>query len=111
LSIQLERLKKYLERDKTGMRREILKILLDKKEVTSEYLYAQIGGKYRKTKRSFAAILGLLVVRLGMLKRNEKSGLICYSLKQDFRDVVKEVLKRYEYDEEHSDDKIKRLWN
>ncbi len=90
------RLKKYLERDRNGIRRELLKILLEGKKYTTDEIYSKLKERVSVglNKRGVSAMVGLMCARLGILKTElgEKNR---YYIKPEYADLVREFLKKY----------------
>ena len=90
------RLRRYLERDKKGIRKELLKLLLDNKKYTTDEIYQKLKDKDLDLKaRGVSAMVGLMSARLGILKMElgEKNK---YYLKEEYADLVKSVLKEFD---------------
>lgn len=90
------RLRKYLERDKKGVRKELLKLLLDGKRYTTTEIYEKLKEKgFDLNARGVSAMVGLMSARLGILKMElgEKNR---YYLKPEYTDLVKSVLEEFD---------------
>ena len=90
------RLRRYLERDKKGVRRELLKLLLDNKKYTTDEIYKKLKNKHFDLKaRGVSEMVGLMSARLGILKMElgEKNR---YYLKEEYADLVRSILKEFE---------------
>ena len=87
------RLIRYLERDRKGIRREVLGILVDGKKYTTTEIYEKLKQKgYDINLRGVSAMIGLMNTKLGIVKmeigeRNK------YYIKPEYIDLVKSVLK------------------
>ncbi len=87
------RLIRYLERDRKGIRREVLSILVDGKKYTTTEIYEKLRQKgYDINLRGVSAMIGLMNTKLGIVKmeigeRNK------YYIKPEYIDLVKSVLK------------------
>ena len=89
------RLRKYLERDRKGVRRELLKLLLDGKKYTTAEIYQKLREKgFDLNARGVSAMVGLMSARLGILKMElgEKNR---YFLKPEYVDLVKSILEEF----------------
>ncbi len=90
-----ERLKKYLERDRNGIRRELLKILLEGEKYTTDEIYSKLKERLNTAvnKRGVSAMVGLMCARLGILKTElgEKNK---YYINQQYADLVRELLEK-----------------
>jgi len=87
------RLVRYLERDRKGIRREVLTILVDGKKYTTTEIYEKLRQKgYDINLRGVSAMIGLMNTKLGIVKmeigeRNK------YYIKPEYIDLVKSVLR------------------
>jgi len=87
------RLVRYLERDRKGIRGEVLSILVDGKKYTTTEIYEKLKQKgYDINLRGVSAMIGLMNTKLGIVKmeigeRNK------YYIKPEYIDLVKSVLK------------------
>lgn len=91
-----QRLRKYLERDRTGVRKELIKLLLDGKKYTTEDIYRFLVEKgYQLNLRGVSAMIGLMSARLGIVKMElgEKNR---YYLKKEYEDLVRSILVNFE---------------
>ncbi len=91
------RLKKYLERDRNGIRKELLKILLEGEKYTTDEIYSRLKERVSTSninKRGVSAMVGLMCARLGILKTElgEKNR---YYIKPEYADLVKEAIEKY----------------
>jgi len=90
------RLRKYLERDKKGIRKELLRLLLQGKKYTTEEIYRELNDKGTQLNiRGVSAMVGLMSARLGIIKMElgEKNK---YFLKPEYAELVESILKEYE---------------
>lgn len=88
-----ERVKAYLERDKTGIRRELLLILLEGEKYTTLEICEILRKKgYEVNQKSVSAMIGILGSKLGLVK-SEGSEKKRYYLKKEYSQVVKKVVE------------------
>ncbi|HDN73567.1 hypothetical protein DRP04_01650 [Archaeoglobales archaeon] len=90
------RIRKYLERDKKGIRRELLKTLLDDRKFTTEEIHKILIEKgYSINPRGVSAMVGLICARLGVLKTElgEKNK---YYLKKEYAELVRKIIEEFE---------------
>lgn len=88
-----ERLKAYLKRDKTGMRRELLMFLLQGGKYSSSEIQDFLKSKgYEVSQKGVSAMIGFIGSRLGIIKREggEKKR---YFLKREYVQVVREIVE------------------
>lgn len=90
-----ERLKKYLERDRNGIRRELLKILLEGEKYTTDEIYNRLKERLNTSvnKRGVSAMVGLMCARLGILK-TELGDKNKYYINQQYADLVRELIEK-----------------
>jgi|Deesub1362A_J573_1020465.scaffolds.fasta_scaffold00288_8 arginine repressor len=90
------RIRKYLERDKNGIRRELIRILLEGRKFTTEEIHRKLVERgFNINVRGVSAMVGLIGARLGILKTElgEKNR---YYLRKEYGDLVKRVLQEFE---------------
>jgi len=90
------RLKKYLSRDRNGVRRELIKLLLNGEKYTTDEIFRMLISKnFDLNIRGVSAMVGLISARLGILKveMGEKNR---YYMKEEYRGLVKKVLEEYD---------------
>uniref|UniRef100_A0A7J2THS4 DUF2551 domain-containing protein n=1 Tax=Archaeoglobus fulgidus TaxID=2234 RepID=A0A7J2THS4_ARCFL len=87
------RVKKYLEKDKNGIRKELLLIFLDGKKHTSDEIFEILKSKgYDVNRKSVSAMLGVVSSKLGIVKTElgEKKK---YYIKSEYVDLVERAVK------------------
>jgi len=90
------RLRRYLERDKKGIRKELLKLFLKGNKLTTKDIFNELSQRgIQLNIRGVSAMVGLMSARLGILKMElgEKNK---YFIKPEYFDLVKSVLKEFE---------------
>ncbi|MCX8172187.1 MAG: DUF2551 domain-containing protein [Archaeoglobaceae archaeon] len=88
-----ERVKSYLERDGTGIRRELIMILLQGGKYTSFEIYEILRNKgYEVNQKRVSAMIGILGSRLGILK-SETGDKKRYYLKEEYIQVVRDIVE------------------
>ena len=89
-----ERLVKYLGRDDTGIRKEILKMFLNGGKFTTNDAFEYLKKtEFTISYRGVSAMVGLMNTRVGVLSINVTGDRNIYSLKKDYEDVVRYVLE------------------
>ncbi|MCL7412808.1 MAG: DUF2551 domain-containing protein [ANME-2 cluster archaeon] len=90
-----KRLEKYIELDTNGIRNFILNIFLHVKEATVDVVYKILSQKYDVSHNMVASMIGYIHSKLGILNAHKESykTTIVYSLKDDYIDMVKTLLK------------------
>ncbi len=90
------RVRKYLERDKNGLRKELLRVLLEGEKFTTSEIHRRLSEKgYTINPRGVSAMVGLISARLGILKTElgEKNR---YYLKSEYADLVRRIIEEFE---------------
>ena len=90
-----ERVRKYLERDKDGIRKELLRVFLEGRKFTTDEIHKRLVEKgYNINVKGVSAMVGLISSRLGILKTElgEKNR---YHLKEEYADIVKRILDEF----------------
>ncbi len=92
----VRRLRKYLERDRSGVRKALLRIVLTGEKLTTEDIQKRLAEMgYELNIRGVSAMVGLMSARLGILKLEigEKNK---YYLKKEYEGVVRSLLEEFE---------------
>ncbi|WP_242492637.1 DUF2551 domain-containing protein [Methanolobus psychrotolerans] len=91
-----ERLIKYLSRDDTGIRKVVLKLFLNGGKFTTGDVYEHLHNTdFDVSYRGVSAMVGLMNTRLGILSIDVTGDHNIYLLKEDYRDIVRNVLDNY----------------
>ena len=69
------RLKSYLSRDRTGIRREVLRLFLSIKSVTITELVAELQKQFSVTFHAIASMVGIIASRIGILRATRNAGI------------------------------------
>ncbi|MBO8181891.1 MAG: DUF2551 domain-containing protein [Archaeoglobus sp.] len=89
------RLRKYLERDRKGVRAEMLKLMLSGRKYTTDEIYKKLQAKGVDIKtRGVSAMIGLMSARLGIIKM-ELGSKNRYFLKPEYSELVTRILNEY----------------
>jgi hypothetical protein len=87
------RLKLYLSRDKTGIRRELLRLFVRIKSMTVAELVAELRKQYAVTFHKIASMVGIIASRIGILRVIRNSdGISAYKLKEKYIDIVVRIV-------------------
>jgi len=88
------RLKRYLSRDRTGIRHETLRLFLTVKSLTIADIYEKLGKRFSISYHSVAAMVGIIASRLGILHitRNRENTCSMYQLKEQYIDIVVRIV-------------------
>jgi hypothetical protein len=90
------RLRKYLERDRKGVRKKLLRILLQGEKYTTEEMFNMLHGT-QLNPRGVSAMVGLMGARLGILK-TELGNKNKYFLRSEYAELVRSILEEFERD-------------
>jgi hypothetical protein len=88
------RLKNYVSRDKTGIRREMLKLFLKLRSITIHRMFEYLNKKFSISYHSVAAMVGIAASRLGILhvNRTKEGTTSVYELKEQYFDLVTRII-------------------
>jgi hypothetical protein len=87
------RLKSYLSRDKTGIRRELLRLFVRIKSMTVAELVAELQKQYTVTFHKIASMVGIIASRIGILRVTRNSdGVSAYELREKYIDIVVRIV-------------------
>ena len=88
-----DRLKTYLERDGSGVRRAVLELFLEKHIFTTEEVYHHLKEDgYTVSYRGVSAMVGLMNTRLGIFRIDVTKNHNVYSLKDSYEGIVRSLL-------------------
>ncbi|MGB8891706.1 MAG: DUF2551 domain-containing protein [Methanoregula sp.] len=83
------RLKSYLSRDKTGIRREVLRILLKIRQTTIADILAGLREQFKVSFHTIASMVGIIASRIGILKVSRNpGGVTTYELREKYACMV-----------------------
>ena len=83
------RLRSYLSRDRTGIRRELLRLFVKIRSITIAELVAELQKQYTVTFHAIASMVGIISSRIGILHASRNAdGVNSYELKEKYFDVV-----------------------
>ena len=84
-----QRLRSYLSRDKTGIRREVLRLFLKVKSISIAEIVVELQKQFTVTFHAVASMVGIISSRIGILHANRKTdGVNSYELKEKYVDIV-----------------------
>ena len=87
------RLKMYLSRDKTGIRREVLNLFLNIKPMTIAEIVAELQKRFSVTFHAIASMIGIIASRIGILKATRNTdGVTSYALKEKYVNIVVRIV-------------------
>ena len=83
------RLRSYLSRDKTGIRREVLRLLLRIRQTTIAEILAGLKEQFPVSFHTIASMVGIIASRIGILKVSRNAGgVTTYELKEKYSSMV-----------------------
>jgi hypothetical protein len=87
------RLRSYLSRDRTGIRREVLMLFLRMRSITIADLVAELQKQFSVTFHAIASMVGIITSRIGILRATRKAeGMNTYELKEKYVDLVVRIV-------------------
>ncbi|MDY6865304.1 MAG: DUF2551 domain-containing protein [Halobacteriota archaeon] len=90
-----ERVKNYLNRDHTGVRKAILTLFLSDGTFTTEDVFTSLEGNFDISYRGISAMVGLMNTRLGILSVDVTGEHNVYCLKDSHKDLLESILGNY----------------
>jgi hypothetical protein len=88
------RLRGYLLRDRTGIRREVLNLFLRLRSLTIPRIYEYLRQRFSVSYHALASMVGIIASRIGILhvKKRKDSPYAVYELREEYVDVVTQLL-------------------
>ena len=88
------RLKAYLLRDRTGIRREVVGLFLRLRSLTIPRIYETLRHRFSVSYHALASMVGIIASRIGILhmRKQPDSPYAVYELKEEYVDVVTQLL-------------------
>ncbi|MDD1702214.1 MAG: DUF2551 domain-containing protein [Methanoregula sp.] len=87
------RLKSYLSRDRTGIRREVLRLLLRIRSVTIADIVAELKNQFPVSYHAVASMIGIIASRIGILRASRNAdGFNTYELKEKYAEMVVRIV-------------------
>ena len=88
------RLRKYLARDKSGIRKELLSLLVRAKSLTVAKIHEKLAEKSSASSHAVASMVGTIASKLGILstRRNPSGTLGVYEVKEQYVDVIEQAI-------------------
>ncbi|MHC1625909.1 MAG: DUF2551 domain-containing protein [Methanoculleaceae archaeon] len=90
-----ERLRRYLSRDKNGLRHEVLRLFVRMRSLTVREIYDYVKERFNVTYHSLASMVGTIASRIGILRvrKSVNNTTSVYELKEEYRDLLVRALK------------------
>jgi len=88
------RLRMYLSRDHTGIRRAMLQLFLKIKSLTIAKICEYLNRRFNISYHSVAAMVGIIASRIGILHvmKNREGTHSVYQLKEQYSDLVAKIV-------------------
>jgi predicted transcriptional regulator len=88
------RLKNYISRDRTGIRRALLTLFLRLKSLTIAQIFEALNRQFSISYHSVAAMVGIIASKIGILHvtKNKEGTYSVYSLKEQYIDTVERII-------------------
>jgi hypothetical protein len=88
------RLKNYLSRDRTGIRRALLNLFLAVKSLTIAQIFEFLNRQFSISYHSVAAMVGIIASKIGILHvtRDKEGTCSVYSLKAKYVETVERIV-------------------
>ena len=87
------RLRSYISRDRTGIRRELLRLFVRVKSMTIAELVTELQKNFSVTFHKIASMVGIIASRIGILRVTKSpDGVSSYELKDKYIDVVVRIV-------------------
>ncbi|MDR3102750.1 MAG: DUF2551 domain-containing protein [Methanocalculaceae archaeon] len=88
------RLHKYLARDKSGIRKELLCLFVRAKSLTVAQVHEKLAEKFSVSYHSIASMVGTIASKLGVLfTRRSSDGVTgVYGVKEQYIDVIEQAI-------------------
>jgi len=89
-----DRLRGYLSRDRTGIRRALLSLFIASRSMTIPFVYQELRGGFPASYHSVAPMVGTLASRIGILRvtRSGATTSSVYELREQYLDLVTRVM-------------------
>jgi hypothetical protein len=88
------RLRSYLSRDRTGIRRELLRLFVKIKSMTIAELANELQKQFAVTFHAIASMVGIIASRIGILHMIRRAdGVSSYELKEKYVDIVVRIVQ------------------
>jgi len=88
------RLKEYLSRDRTGIRKALLALFIRMKAWTIPQIFEQLKQHFTISYHSIASMVGIIASRIGILRvrKSVDSNNTLYEMKEQYVDIVTDLL-------------------
>ncbi len=89
------RLSAYLQKDKTGIRRDVLKMFLRIRALTIAEIHSALSRRFTITYHAIASMVGIIASKLGILhvRKGPDGTTSVYELKEQYIDLVNRIVR------------------
>ena len=89
-----ERLKAYLSRDKSGIRKELLTIFIRIRSLTIAEIHARLNERFSISFKAVASMVGIIASKLGILRvrRSSEGSTSIYEVKEQYLDIMTRII-------------------
>lgn len=89
------RVRKYLSRDKSGIRKELLKLMVRLKTMTVAEIHEKLSERFEVSYHSLASMVGTIASKLGILstRRSPDGTTGIYEVKEQYVDVIETAIQ------------------
>lgn len=89
-----ERLKAYLSRDKSGIRKELLTLFIRIRSLTISEIHARLNERFSISIKAVASMVGIIASRIGILhvRRNAEGTNSVYEVKEQYLDLMTRIV-------------------
>ncbi|MDV0443262.1 DUF2551 domain-containing protein [Methanorbis rubei] len=88
------RLRKYLARDKSGIRKELLSLFIRARSLTVAQIHETLAERFSVSYHSIASMVGTIAAKLGILstRRGPDGTVGVYEVKEQYVDVIEQAI-------------------
>lgn len=89
-----ERLKAYLSRDKSGIRKEVVSIFIRIRTLTIAEIHERLSERFSISIKAVASMVGTIASRIGILhvRRNAEGTNSVYEVKEQYLDIMQRIV-------------------
>ncbi|HJJ88920.1 MAG TPA: DUF2551 domain-containing protein [Methanocorpusculum sp.] len=90
------RIREYLARDKSGIRKELLSLFVRVKSLTIAQIHEKLSERFNVSYHSIASMVGTIASKLGILstRRVPDTTIGVYEVKEQYVDVIKQAIAK-----------------
>jgi len=92
-SVIEERLRCYLSRKRSGIRREVIRLLVRNRSLTIAELVTELRSQFAVTFQAIASMVGMIASRIGILRTTRNSDCVHnYELREKYFGIVVKIV-------------------